>query len=216
MFSERLKQLRKSRNLTQGELADELGVDRSSIGKYESSGVLPSHGVLLALSSFFGVSLDALIGTAPLPKEALGGDKEENNPATEPAGVRVPLLGEIAAGLPIFAAENIIGYEDIDRDMARRGEYFALRVTGHSMEPKISAGDVIIVRCASNCKDGQVAVVLIGDEATCKRVYKKPEGIWLISDNSADTAPMFFSKKEIKEKPIIIQGVVEELRAKIN
>lgn len=101
----------------------------------------------------------------------------------------------MAAGTPIEAVEDILDYEEIDAKTAASGEYFALQIKGQSMEPKISDGDVVIVRQQSVCNSGDIAVVLVnGDEATVKRIKKRPEGIMLIPSNPA-YEPMFYSKE---------------------
>ena len=82
------------------------------------------------------------------------------------------------------------------------------------MEPKISDGDVVIVRRQSDVDSGQIAIVLVnGDDATCKKYVKHENGISLISSNPV-YAPMFYTFEEIAKKPIVILGRVVELRAK--
>jgi repressor LexA len=93
-------------------------------------------------------------------------------------------------------------------------EYFALRIKGQSMEPKISDGDVVIVRCQHNIDNGQIAIVCVnGDQATCKKVVKQTNGILLVPFNPAfETA--FYTNEQIESIPITILGRVIELRAK--
>ena len=82
------------------------------------------------------------------------------------------------------------------------------------MEPKISNGDVVIVRQQPDCDNGDIAVVLVnGDEATVKRIKKSPEGIMLIPNNTS-YEPMFYSNDDVKKLPVRIIGKVVELRAK--
>ncbi len=82
------------------------------------------------------------------------------------------------------------------------------------MEPRMVNGDVVIVRLQPDACDGETAIVMVnGDEATCKKIKKTPEGIMLISTNPA-YEPMFYSNKQIEELPIRILGKVVELRAK--
>ena len=130
---------------------------------------------------------------------------------------KVPVLGYVAAGIPIDAITDIVDYEELSPDVLNDGsEYFGLKIKGDSMEPKISNGDVVIVRKQSDCDSGQIAIVCInGDEATCKRVMKQPNGIMLVSLNPIYT-PMFYSNQEIEDLPITILGKVVELRAKFN
>ena len=130
-------------------------------------------------------------------------------------GIKIPVLGRVAAGIPITAITDILDYEEISPEMIKDGsEYFALSIKGDSMEPKISEGDVVIVRKQEDCESGQIAIVQInGDEATCKKLVKKSNGIVLQSFNPA-YEPMYFSAEEIEELPLKVIGRVVELRAK--
>lgn len=128
--------------------------------------------------------------------------------------VRIPVLGFVRAGLPMNAVENIIDYEEISAETARSGEFFALQIKGDSMEPKISEGDVVIVKKQSVVNNGEVAVVLVnGDEATVKKFYKSKTGIKLISTNPSYD-PLYFSPQEVDSLPVEVIGKVVELRAK--
>lgn len=129
-------------------------------------------------------------------------------------GVRIPVYGNVAAGIPIEAITDIEDYEEISEDLARTGEFAALKIHGDSMEPKMSEGDVVIVRIQPTIENGEIAIVMVnGDEATCKKVKKTEEGIMLISTNPT-YEPMFYTNREIEELPIRIFGKVVELRAK--
>lgn len=128
--------------------------------------------------------------------------------------VRVPVLGRVAAGIPIEAVEEIIDWEDLDAAEYGTGEYFGLKIRGDSMEPKISDGDVVIVRRQDDVNSGDIAIVLVnGDEGCCKKVKKSPQGVTLISNNPA-YEPMYFSNDEIITLPVKVLGRVVELRAK--
>ena len=98
--------------------------------------------------------------------------------------------------------------------MAKTGEFFALKIKGDSMEPKISDGDVVIVRQQDDAETGDTVIALInGDDAVCKRLRKYKEGLELISTNPS-YAPLYFDEETIKNKPVKIIGKVVELRAK--
>ena len=129
-------------------------------------------------------------------------------------GVVINVLGRVAAGIPIDAVTDIIDTEEISLEMARTGEFFGLQIKGDSMEPKISDGDVVIVRQQNDAESGDIVIATInGDEATCKRIRKYRDGIELVSNNPC-YEPMFFSNQEIENKPVRIIGRVVELRAK--
>lgn len=127
---------------------------------------------------------------------------------------KIPVLGRVAAGIPLDAIEEIIDYEEIPPKMAADGEYFALQIKGDSMEPKISNGDIVIVRKQSTAADGDIVIALInGDDAVCKRLKIYQDGIALISSNPT-YEPLYFSNEDIEKKPVQILGEVKELRAK--
>ena len=129
-------------------------------------------------------------------------------------GKKIPVYGLVAAGIPIEAITDIEDYEEITEELARTGEFAALKIHGDSMEPRMTEGDVVIVRIQETVESGDTAIVMInGDEATCKKIKKTPEGIMLISTNPA-YEPMFYSNKQIEELPIRIFGKVVELRGK--
>ena len=129
-------------------------------------------------------------------------------------GVTINVLGRVAAGIPIEAIENIIDTEEISEEMAKTGDFFGLQIHGDSMEPKISEGDIVIVRKQEDAENGQIIIATVnGTDATCKRLRKYRDGIELISNNPSYD-PMFFSNDEIESKPVKIIGRVVELRAK--
>ena len=127
---------------------------------------------------------------------------------------KIPVLGTVRAGIPMEAVENIIDYEEISEDMARQGEFFALQIKGDSMEPKISEGDVVIVRKQSDVDSGNIAIVLVnGEEATIKKIQKFDGGINLIPSNPSYDVRTY-TNDQIESLPVQILGKVVELRAK--
>ena len=160
MIAQRLKLLRKQHKVTQEELATALSIERSSIGKYESptKPTAPPPDVLLRIAKYFDVSVDYLLG---------------HDAARSPEGCRIHVLGDVAAGIPIEAITDIVDYEDIDAAMAATGEFFGLRITGSSMEPRMRDGDVVIVRKQDDAETGDTAVVLVNGDAAPSRKSKK-------------------------------------------
>lgn len=149
------------------------------------------------------------------PPELIQSSAELFKGTLTPNKLRVPVLGYVAAGIPIEAIQDIIDYEEIPEQLARDGsEYFALQIKGDSMEPKISDGDVVIVRKQPDCDSGQIAIVCVnGDHATCKKIMKQPTGVLLKPLNPSHD-PTFYTNEEIESIPITILGRVVELRAK--
>lgn len=128
--------------------------------------------------------------------------------------IRIPVLGKVAAGIPIEAIEDIIDYEEISEEMAHTGEFFALKIRGDSMNPRICDGDVVIVRKQEDAESGDIVIAMVnGDNATCKRLAKYASGIRLIPLNQA-YEPLFYSNEEVESKPVKIIGRVVENRQK--
>ena len=106
--------------------------------------------------------------------------------------IRIPVLGNVAAGIPIEAIEDVIDYEEISEELAHTGDFFALKIKGDSMEPRICNGDVVIVRKQNYAASGGLVIVLVnGDNATCTQFAKFPSGIRLIPFNQP-YEPMFY------------------------
>ena len=204
---DRIKALRKKLGISQVDFADKIGVSKQTLYKYENNIItnIPSDKIE-AIAVNFKIS----------PSSLMGWDEEQKiaDQATTKA-VRIPVLGRVAAGLPLFADEEIIDYEDISDAMAKDGEYYGLRIRGDSMEPKFSDGDVVIVRKQEDADNGDIVIALVnGDDAVCKRLRKYADGsVALVSSNPA-YEPIYFSGEEVAETPVKIIGKVKELRAK--
>lgn len=160
------------------------------------------------MANYFGIEKSDLVED----KTKKDNDKSLSN-GSRAHGIKIPILGRVVAGIPIEAITDIDGYEEITADMASRGDFFALRIQGHSMEPRIEDGEIVIVKQQEDVECGDVAIVLVnGDEATCKQVKKSPEGITLIGFNPVVYPPHFYSNKEIETLPVNVIGKVVELR----
>ena len=144
----------------------------------------------------------------------MGITESDESPQLTSKGVLIPVLGYVRAGVPIEAVEEILDYEEISQEQARAGEFFALKIKGDSMEPKISEGDVVIVRKQSTVENGELAVVLVnGDDATVKKFYRSNNGVKLVSTNPKYD-PFFYTPTEVDSFPVSVIGRVVELRAK--
>ena len=202
-FNTVLKNLRKDRQMTQSELAKKLGLAPSTIGMYERAEREPDFETLEKISDFFSVNMNTLLGKeTPF---AVGKNS---------IGVKIPVLGKVAAGIPITAVENILDYEEIPSGMASSGDYVALRIEGSSMEPRMYQGDVVIVRVQNTVEHGEVAVVMVGgSEATVKKVQFKKDGI-LLQPFNPSYEPIFYTSAEVESIPVRIFGKVVECRQK--
>lgn len=200
-----IRKARELKGLTQDELAKRMGYkSRSTIARIENGDNDVSQSKLKKFAEILDVSIDFLLD-----------DGKDKASASRPKGVRIPVLGNVAAGIPITAITDVDDWEEIPEKLASSGTYFALRIKGQSMEPRIKDGDVVIVKQQSDVDTGDVAIVLVnGDEATVKEIKKLDTGIMLIGWNTAVYSPRFYSAKDIKSLPVRIIGKVVELRGK--
>lgn len=209
-YSNRVKELRLAKSLSQEQLAEKIGLTKQAISQYERGERNPSMDVLEALCDFFNVSSDYLLGFDTVTLRFVG--KNEIDKLESKSSVRIPVLGRVAAGIPIDAIEDIIDWEDVSEDAP--GEYFGLKIKGDSMMPRIVEGDVVIVHSQPDAESGDVVIVQInGDTATCKRLAKYDTGISLISFNPM-YEPINFTNEEIERLPVTIIGKVVENRQK--
>ena len=110
-----------------------------------------------------------------------------------------PLLGIVKAGYDYLAAENIIGHISIDKELSDPENYFALKITGDSMQPVLYEDDIIIVHKQNDVESGQIGIILIDDEeATVKKVVKHNDYIELIAFNSYYPPKLLSSKNKFK------------------
>jgi len=126
--------------------------------------------------------------------------------------VEVPILGRIAAGQPLWAAENLEGTLPLPRTWVHGEEVFLLKVTGESMAPLLLPGDLVLVRVQPRVARGEIAVVLVGGEATVKRVFEEAGGLVLKGDNP-EFPPMRFPSEEAAELVQIIGKVTGVYRS---
>lgn len=205
---DKIKQLREEKGLMQQDVCNVLGIEQSTLANYENNRRVPKLDILISIAGYFHVSLDWLMGISP--------HRSATPPKRKGRGVPIPVLGKVVAGIPIEAVQEILDYEEITPELAATGDFFALKIRGRSMEPRMREGDVVIVKRQDDIDSGDVAIILVnGNEATVKRVKKQREGITLIATNTAVYEPHFYSNKEIQELPVQILGKVVEFRGKM-
>lgn len=196
----RIKTISKEKGISMSFLCSKMGVARVYFNDVQKQNRSIPRDKLEIIAEVLNVSVDYILGNTDTP--------------TRRQGVKIPVLGNVAAGIPIEAITEIEDYEEITADMASKGEYVALTIHGDSMEPRMLEGDVVIVRLQDTIESGETAIVIVnGGEATCKRVKKTPDGITLLSINP-DYDPVFYSNKQIEQLPVRIFGKVVELRGK--
>jgi repressor LexA len=186
---------------TQIDLAEYLGVSKSTISMWVNGVRVPRMARIDAMARYFGVNRSDIMEPWGEPHSA--------------GSVSIPVYARVAAGLPIEAAEDIIDREEIPEAMAEQGPHFAVRIWGDSMEPRMKKGDVVIVRKQTTADDGDIVIVTVnGTDATCKQFKRYQDGIALVSINPA-YPPMYYTAQEVDQLPVCIIGKVVELRAKM-
>lgn len=185
--------------VSQTEICQTLGFSMSTFSDWVHARTYPRIDKIELMANYFGIEKSDLV---------------EERTKSQRAGVAINVLGRVAAGIPINAITEIIDTEEISEDLAKTGDFFALKIKGDSMEPRIVDGDVVIVKQQEDAENGDTVIALVnGDDAVCKRLRKYRDGLELISNNPA-YAPMFFDKETIETKPVRIIGKVVELRGK--
>jgi repressor LexA len=198
MFGDALKQLRLESKLTQKELAHIIGVSESTIGMYERNQREPAFEVLEAIADYFNVDMDYLTGRSSVRRSVSYSPIDNVIPL--PRMSSIPLIGTIACGEPILAEENIEAMVDIPAHI--RAD-FALRCKGNSMiNARIFDGDIVYIRQQPTVDNGQIAAVLINDEATLKRVRLFPDHIVLEPENP-QFRPLVYWENEMNSVRIL-------------
>ena len=206
-IGKRIEHARELRSLTMDELASRIGVAKSTIQRYEKGKIttikLP---VIDSIARELKVNPSWIIGKT----DAM--DVVNDN---RTASITIPVLGRVAAGIPIDAISEIIDREEIPSEMAKSGEYFGLRIKGDSMSPYIMDGDTVIVRRQDDAESDEIIIALVnGHDGVCKKLKKLNSGLMLISLNP-QYDPMVFDHSEIDTMPVRILGRVVEVRRKM-
>ena len=193
---QRLKQLRIEAGLTQSDMCSMLNVAQNTYSQWETSKREPDYKTLSRIADYFHVSVDYLLGR----------DTPAESTDTVPGLVavrkkKIPVLGEIACGKPIFADEDREVYVSVSEDIVCD---YALIAKGDSMLPRIHDGDLVFIREMPVVDNGRIAAVLIEDEATLKRVFFYPEKqkLMLVSDNPA-WEPFLYVGEELQAVRIL-------------
>ena len=196
-MSRKIYLLRTENHLTQTEFAKIAGATDKAVSSWEKGTRSPKLQYTKPICEHFGIDLHTFIDESNdiykprLPSNATSVDLTSRH--------RIPILGRIAAGLPLYAEQNIEGYTLTDLNGG--AEYFALRVNGDSMNAaRIEDGDVIIVRRQDEVENGELAVVMVGDEdATVKRFYSTGRTVTLMPQSrNPEHQPQSYDLKKTK------------------
>ncbi len=188
-LKEIIREYKNKTGISDSELARRMGVDRSTAMRWSSGSVKRlSAETMEKLSSLVGYNVEPLLKGMDI-------------------AVRLPVLGYVKAGYDLFAQENYLGEEEASLADRRQGDYY-LKVTGDSMSGVgIMDGSLVLVRQCSQVESGRIAVLLIGDEVTVKRVLYKGNMLILEAANP-EYENRYFTPKEIRTLPVQIIGQV--------
>lgn len=186
-----IKSLRESRGLTQDELGKIIGVSGKTVSSWELETKTPRMGAMQNLADFFQVKKSDIIE-----------DDTDNIDVFSYDNIlpikthKIPLLGEIACGVPIFADEEHESYVEVGTNIKAD---FCLRAKGDSMiNARILDGDIVFIRKQPSVDDGEIAAVIIDDEATLKRVYyNRKSGILQLVAENPSFPPLIYSGDEL-------------------
>lgn len=218
-FNERLKLLRRESGLSQQDFAKQLGTSKSSINMYERGEREPGLETLEAIADYFNVDMDYLLGKSEHKSKSAwleGIDKSvdldilrsqvkfENLFPIETR--KFPMLGNIACGEPIMANEEVDLYVEAGANIQAD---FCLKAKGDSMiGARIYDGDMVFIRKQPLVEDGEIAAVIIDDEATLKRVYYDQEaGVLQLFAENPQYKTMRYSGEELDHIRIIGKAV---------
>lgn len=203
MFATKLKQLREKRRMSQAALAGTLGVAQGTVGNWESGVREPNFTMTARIAEYFNVTVGYLLGregSQPTLEEL---QKKHGN-LLALRTQQVKLLGEIACGQPIVAQETMECYVECGAEV--RAD-FALKCRGDSMKgARIMDGDIVFIQAMDMVNNGDIACVIIEDEATLKRVYVSGDTITLVADNP-EYPPLVYRAEDYKQISILGKAV---------
>ena len=209
-----LNKLRTSKNISLREVDKMTGISYTHLNMIENGKRNVTPALLRNLATLYNINYLDLYEKAGYID--LIEDKRKNKilftPLTNLQQTEIPILGKVKAGYDYLANENIVGHIYLDFNPSDPENYYALEITGDSMEPLFSKGDIAIVHKQNDFDNGNTCILLInGDEATVKKVVRMDNGIDLIAMN-----PYYpikhFTKEEINKIPVKIIGKVVEAR----
>ncbi|MDR1953634.1 MAG: helix-turn-helix domain-containing protein [Clostridiales Family XIII bacterium] len=196
-INELVKQRRIELGLTLGDVAKAVGVSEATVSRWESGHIDDmKRGRIAALAKILRISPLSLIS-----------DEVDEHPPIILQKVeykkRIPILGRVAAGLPLYAEENIEGYVNVENPDLD----YALRIKGNSMEPTLHDGSLIYIQQDGEYENGTIVVACVnGDESTVKRYHKYGNRVILRPDN------INYDEQEYSAADVHILGIVKSMK----
>ena len=194
-MAKNIKRLMALNQVNATDVCTALGFKAPTFSDWVNAKTYPRIDKIEAMSNYFGVSKADLV-EEQLPSNAISYAPTQ----------RIPILGRISAGLPLYAEEQIEGYTYTD--LNHGGEYFALRVHGDSMNAiRIYDGDLLIIRKQDVVEDGEIAVVMVNDEEATVKCWHRRENIVMLEPKSTNPTHQM-QIYDAKETPIRVIGKV--------
>lgn len=212
-----IKKYRKENNLSQRDFAKRCNLSHTYIAALEKNidmrtgkPIAPTLEAVKNIAYAMNLNIEELLKILDKEQEFIVNAKNKEQTIFS----QIPILGTVKAGYDWLAEENIVDYISLKETIPNINEYYALQITGDSMLPLLSEGDLVIVHDQDDVESGQTAIVLInGDEATVKKVIKTNDGIELHAMNPYYPVRKF-TFEDMKNIPIKIIGRVKEAKIK--
>ena len=196
-------------NVTAYQVGKATGISTSTLSEWKNGKYTPKTDKLQKIADYFNVPVEYLLTGEKKSPDTMSEDDNinkiinalKNNPdvlSVSPTR-KVPIVGSIACGTPILAEQNIEGYLDVE---VKSNVDFALKCKGDSMAPKLLDEDVVLIHRQPVVENGETAAVLIGEEATLKRVYVRENSILLAPEN-LNYEPIHLTGEEMSNVSIL-------------
>ena len=212
-----IKQYRVDNGLSMLQFAEKSGISKAYIGLLEKgthpktgNPIHPSVEKIYQAAAGMDMDFDTLFKMID-EYVTLDTDEDIISALTMESACRIPVLGKVAAGIPIDAIEDIIDYIYIPSEISEHGEFYGLIIKGDSMEPQICNKDTVIVLKTASAESGDIVIATLGnDDAVCKKYIKRGKKTFLHSLNAS------YEDIDVTDNPdFSIWGVVTELRRSI-
>lgn len=199
IFASNLRRIADEKQITQADIVAETKCSSATVSDWFNGKKYPRPNRMQRIADILGVCMSDLIENHSQP--SLPPDAIPYAPTQ-----RIPILGRISAGLPLYADEQIEGYTYTD--LNHGGEYFALRVHGDSMNAiRIYDGDLLIIRKQDVVEDGEIAVVMVNDDEATVKCWHRRENIVMLEPKSTNPTHQM-QIYDAKETPIRVIGKV--------
>ena len=201
IFAKNLKYYMELNNKDRNDICRDLKFPYTTFAEWYNGNIYPRIDKIEMIADYFGIKKSDLI------------ERKEKKDKFGTSVVSIPILGTVKAGYNYLAQENWIGSIDVETSLVGDGkDFIALKIHGDSMSPVLIEDDIVIVKKQNDFENGDIVVAIInGSEATIKK-GKKSENSILLQPLNTNYEPLIFTYDEMKTIPVIIVGVVKQLK----